>query len=109
MADQFESIKAWFDSLPGRFQGSRAGSMDAVFQYDISGEGGGQWFLTIKDKAITVNEGLAPNPRLTIIVSAEDYLRVVNRKADPVSLYEMGRVRLIGSEYLAEQLMYLLG
>jgi putative sterol carrier protein len=109
MADQFESVKTWFDTLPGRFQGSRAGSMDAIFQMDISGEGGGQWILTVKDKALTVSEGVAPNPRLTVSMAAEDWLRVINRKADPVSLYEMGRIRLKGSEYVAEQLMYLLG
>ena len=107
MADQFENVQAWFDSLPGRFQPSRAGAMNTVFQMDISGPGGGQWYLTVKDKALTVTEGKHDSPKLTVTISADDWLKVINRKADPVSLYEVGRIRISGSEYLAEQLMYL--
>jgi putative sterol carrier protein len=108
MADQYESVKAWFDSAPARFQANRAGGLDIVLQMNITGEGGGQWYLTIKDKKLTVSEGTAANPRLTVTMSAEDWLRVMNHKADGEALYEMDRIRISGSEYLAEQLMYLL-
>jgi putative sterol carrier protein len=107
MADQYESVKAWFDSAPARFQANRAGGLDTVFQMNITGPGGGQWYLTIKDKTLTVSEGTATNPRLTVTMSAEDWLKVMNRKADGEALYEMGRIRINGSEYLAQQLLYL--
>jgi putative sterol carrier protein len=109
MAGQYASVKAWFDSLPERFQASRAGSMDTVVQYDVTGEGGGQWYMTIKDKKLAVSQGVHENPKLTITLSAEDWLRVINRTGDPVYMYESGRIRLKGPEYLAEQLMYMLG
>ena len=109
MADRFGSVREAFEAAPNRFQPSRAGSMDAVFQFDIIGEGGGQWYLTIKDKTLTVTEGTHDSPKVTITASADDWLKLVNRRADATSLYMMGRIKVKGPLYLAEQLLYVLG
>ena len=51
------SVKAVFESLPGSFQADKAAGIDAVFQYKITGPGGGEWYTIIKDGALEVKEG----------------------------------------------------
>lgn len=107
MTNQYDSVKAWFDVAPARFQPSRAGNMNTVVQFDISGEGGGKWYVTVKDKTLTVSEGEAEDPAVTVTMAAGDWLKMVNRQADVGSLYMSGRLQVKGSIYLAQQFAYL--
>ena len=45
--------------------------------FSLSGEGGGQYIVSIKNGACTVNEGIAENPDVTVSASAADYMDIV--------------------------------
>jgi len=109
VATQPGSIKEWFDTAPSRFPSSVAWNVDAVIQMDITGAGGGQWYLTLKDKKLALAEGQHEKPSATVTVSADDWLRVINRTANAESLYMMGKIRITGSMYLVEGLAGMLG
>src|SRR5260221_2434021 len=64
------SVQEVFDGMPSHFLPDQAGDLRAVIQFDLSGEGGGQWFATVADRTLNVNTGQAPAPTLTLTTSA---------------------------------------
>ena len=55
-----ESVQEIFAAMPGRLNPQAAQGLDCVIQYDLTGDGGGQYHSTIKDGAATVTPGPAP-------------------------------------------------
>ena len=46
MADAPTSCKQAFDLMPTRFNKDAAKGLNAVYQFDLSGDGGGKWYAT---------------------------------------------------------------
>lgn len=102
-----QDISNSLQAMQSRFQGQRAGNMNVVVQLNITGEGGGHWYLTVKDQALQINEGQHDPPTVTVVISADDWIKLVNRQAWGESLYNMGRLQVHGDLYLVERLQYL--
>jgi putative sterol carrier protein len=90
------SVQEVFDGMPSHFLPDQAGDMRAVIQFDLSGEGGGQWFVTIADRILNVSTGQTPAPTLTLTTSAKDYLAIVNGDLKPMAAFMQGKVRVKG-------------
>ena len=41
------TVKETFELMPGRFRPEKAAGVNAVIQYEITGEGGGTWNATV--------------------------------------------------------------
>ena len=65
MTDTAAAIKDIFTRMPGRLDPQAAAGLDAVIQFNLSGEGGGVWHCAIKDGACTVGEGAHDAPTMT--------------------------------------------
>ncbi len=46
---QSMTVKSVFERITEAFQADKAAGVDVVFQYRISGPGGGDWNVTVKD------------------------------------------------------------
>jgi putative sterol carrier protein len=96
-----------FDAMPSRFLPEQAGDMRATIQFDLSGEGGGQWHAVIADRKLTVNPGVAPSPSLTFSSSASDYVSMINGELNPMQAFMQGKVRVRGDMPLVMKLQSL--
>ncbi|TAJ22339.1 MAG: SCP2 sterol-binding domain-containing protein, partial [Nitrospirae bacterium] len=74
------------------------------YQFDLSGPQGGQYHLTIKDGACSVQEGVHPDPQVTFTMSGEDCLGVLRGRLDGPSVFLSGRLRVSGDFGQAIQL-----
>jgi putative sterol carrier protein len=97
------SIQEIFNAMPARYQANPS-DLNAVVQFDVTGEGGGQYAVTFADGTCTVAPGLAPNPVLTFTASASDYLGMINGEINPMQAFMQGRIRLGGDISLALKL-----
>ena len=95
------SCKQAFEEMPKRFNKEAAKGLNAVYQFDLSGDGGGKWHVVIKDQTCEVKEGAAASPNITISMSAQDYLDMISGKLNGQMAFMSGRLRIAGDMGLA--------
>ena len=96
-----DSIPELMESIPQYFVPEKAEGVDAVIQFSLSGDQGGDWMVTIRNKECQVARGIAPDPRLTFSAEAQDCLDILMDKLDGMRAYMTGRLRLKGDLRLA--------
>jgi putative sterol carrier protein len=85
-----------FEAMPMGLNKEAAKDAHVVYQFNLSGEGGGQFVVSIKNGGCTVNEGVAENPDVTVSASAADYMNIVTG-AYPFGLaFINGRLKVDG-------------
>ena len=103
------TVKETFDLMPARFKADRAQGINAVIQYEISGEGGGSWHATVKDGTCAVAPGTAPSPTLTLTMSGQDWLDMLAGKLSGQVAFMSGKLKLKGDMGLALKLGSIFG
>ena len=109
MAQRVTSVKEVFEAMAGKSLPEQAGDLEGTIQFDLSGEGGGQWYATITNRQVVVSQGVTANPRLTFNASGSDYLAIINGDLNPVNAFMQGKVRVQGDVALAMKLQSLFG
>jgi len=90
------SVKPVFAAMPGGINKEAAKDANVVYQFNLSGDGGGQFIVAIKNGACTVDEGVAEHPDVTVSASAADYMDIVTG-AYPFGLaFINGRLKVDG-------------
>jgi putative sterol carrier protein len=84
------------EGMPGLFRPERAGRTNAVVQFKLTGEGGGNWYVTIKDRTCTVDEGLAEKPTATVQMEASTYLALSTGRLGSMLAFTSGKVKASG-------------
>lgn len=98
------TVRAFFSTLAGKLDPDAADGLDVVYQFNLNGADGGQYQLQIRDGACQVSEGVHPDPQVTLAMSGEDCLKVLNGQISGTMVAMTGRLRISGDMGLALQL-----
>lgn len=98
-----EGIRTRAAANPGKTAG-----IHAVYQFHLSGDGGGSFYAAIQDGAADVTEGDHPSPQVTVTISAADFHSLVTGQLNPVSAFMSGRLKVSGDMGLAMKLQQFL-
>ncbi|MDQ7785610.1 MAG: SDR family NAD(P)-dependent oxidoreductase, partial [Desulfomonilaceae bacterium] len=90
------TVKAVFDRIADAFQPEKAVGVDVIFQFKISGPGGGEWYVVIKDGACESRPGAHAKPTTTIIMWVEDFLSLIQGKLNAMLAYTSGKLKIEG-------------
>lgn len=71
------------EGIPSVFDPQQAQGVDAVIQFDVTGDEVFVGYITIKDCTCTYTEGQAENPSLTIETPAEVWVKLLKGELNP--------------------------
>jgi len=83
--------------------------VSAVYQFDLTGDGGGVFHVAVDDGKPTVVEAAHDNPNITISMAAEDFNNMLDGKLNATSAFMAGKLKVKGDMSLAMKLQSLLG
>jgi len=95
-AKGFASATAVFEAMPGAFVPEAAAGVAAVFQYNISGDGGGDWHCIVKSGKCDVAAGVHASPSCTLKIVDTDFLSMMNGQLPPMQAYTSGKLKIEG-------------
>ncbi len=98
------TVKDFFQLLPGKLDAEAAEDLDAVYQFDLSGAQGGQYILTIREGACQVTEGLHEDPQVSLSMTGEDCIKILKGQLSGSAVVMSGRLKISGDIGLAMQL-----
>jgi putative sterol carrier protein len=98
------TVSEFFQVLPDKFDAQAASSMNVVYQFNLSGPQGGQYYLAVKDQACSVQTGVHPAPQVTLSMTGEDCIGILTGRLDGPSTFLSGRLQIAGDLGLAIQL-----
>ncbi len=99
-----QSIGEFFAGLESQVDSSKIAGMNAVYQFDISGDGGGQWNVALADGNATVAEGTHESPSITISASDENWSKIVAGELNGQTAFLTGKLKIKGDMSLAMKL-----
>ncbi|MFQ5892085.1 MAG: SCP2 sterol-binding domain-containing protein [Candidatus Methanofastidiosia archaeon] len=78
------------------FDPKEAEGWDTIIQYDITGEGGGKFYLNIKDQMCDVFEGEAENYNLKITADIGDWFAISKGELSGQEAFFSGKLKVEG-------------
>lgn len=101
-------VRQIFAQMPNHFDREAARGMNAVIQFSLSGEGGGQYHAIIHDGSIDVREGAHRSPHVTLTMAGPDYVELATGKLSAQMAFMTGKLRIAGDMGLAVRMQSLL-
>jgi len=101
------SCKQAFELMPTRFNKEAGKGLTAVYQFDLSGDGGGKWQVEIANDQCSVKEDAHASPNITLSMTASDYLDMLAGKLNGQMAFMTGKLRIAGDMGLALRLQSL--
>ena len=97
------NVKDVFDKMSEVFDADAAQGLDVVFQFEISGDDGGNWNIVVKDGTCEIMEGRHGEPTVTLSMSAETWLSMINKEINGMQAFMDGRLKAAGDIMLAQR------
>lgn len=90
----------WIPQLLRDTDGAKAhfGKLDAVAQFQLTGDGGGSYYFALGGGGVQVCEGQHSRPSFTLTMSVDTW-RQLNQGASGLRAYLRGDVKLSGSRW----------
>jgi putative sterol carrier protein len=81
---------------------------DGVYQFHLTGEGGGDWALIIAGGVPRVEAGTHANPGVTVSMAAQDFQDLVAGRLNAMTAFMSGKLQVTGNMGLAMKLSSLI-
>ena len=87
----------------------RVAGINAIYQFNITGDGGANYYVDLTTDPPTVDTGTADNPNCTITADASDFIDLVTGRLNGQMAFMTGKVKIAGNMGLALKLQKLIG
>ena len=99
--------KEIFEQMSANVNADAAKGMNATIQFNLSGDTGGNWYVTVKDGGATVSQGSAPSANMTLSMTAQDYVDMIMGKLNGQMAFMSGKLKISGDMGLAMKMQTL--
>ncbi|MCY0870662.1 MAG: SCP2 sterol-binding domain-containing protein [Firmicutes bacterium] len=96
--------RAVMSGMKDNFARDRAKDVSATVTYELSGEGGGVWTLTVDQGSLSVDEGEpSGSADATVRMSAADFVQVALGNLSAMTGFMTGRIKIEGNPLVAQK------
>ncbi|MFT6396938.1 MAG: putative sterol carrier protein [Bradymonadia bacterium] len=96
-AIQAATVEEYFATMEQRFEPEGAKDVDAVFQFELSGDEAGTWNVHVKDGAMTMANEAHAEPTTTIKMDGGNFVKMSNGTLSGQMAYMTGKMKIAGS------------
>ena len=100
MVDEI-TIEELMNRMPKAFLPDKAGDVEAVIQYHLTGEEAEDWVVRIGDGKCEVEQGTTEDATMTLRADSQDYKDIILGKLDPMTAFMQQKVKLTGNLNMA--------
>ena len=100
MADEI-TIDEMMNRMPKAFLPEKAGDVEAVIQFHLTGAEAGDWIVSIADGKCEVEQGVTEDATMTLRADSQDYKDIIYGKLDPMTAFMQQKVKLTGNLNMA--------
>jgi putative sterol carrier protein len=105
----FDDIFNMVQSRVSAADSAKTKGVNAVYQFELSGDDGGVFHLKVADGSIEAVKAAHDSPNVTIIMSAPDYVSLMEGKLNSTSAFMAGKLKVKGDMALAMKLQAVVG
>ena len=81
-------------ALPAKVSADAIEGLETVFHFDLDGETGGQYTITVANKKVTVNDGLTGEPQCVIRATGDTFVSLATGELNPMLAILTGKVKI---------------
>ena len=94
-------IELMTETIKTSFIPEKAAGVDTVIQLKFTGSQASEWYLIVKDGQCESIQGSHPSPKMTMIVDADDYIKMAIGEMDAMMAFLKGKVKVTGDVTVA--------
>lgn len=98
------SCREYFDNIESRFIADKSKGVTATYLFDLAGDDGGQWTVSVDDGSVSVKEGAIDDPSVTLKMKAADYVKLANGELNGAKAVMTRKLKVSGSIPLARKM-----
>jgi len=102
-----QEIADIFPAMVSRFVPSKAEGLNAIIQFNLSGDNGGLYWIKIADGVCESGQGQAENPKMTLKAVADDWFAVSSGQLNAMQAFMSGKIKIEGDMGMAMKLQTL--
>jgi putative sterol carrier protein len=84
-------------------------AVNAVYQFNIEGDGGGTWTVDLTKEPGCVSAGPSEAAKCTVSAKAPDFVNIISGKMNPNMAFMSGKIKVKGDMALAMKLTKIIG
>ena len=93
-----------FDGMRQSLQAQKAKGVHALYQWELSGPNGGEWWIDVNDGTYKMGKGKIDNPSVTFVTSDKNWVALSNGTLGGKWAFFTGRLKIRGDQNLARKL-----
>ena len=101
------AVEEIFNQMPAQLNADAAKGMNSVIQFNLTGDGGGEWHVAIADGKANVGKGAHGSPNMTMTMAASDYVDMITGKLNGQMAFMSGKLKIAGDMGLAMKMQSL--
>jgi putative sterol carrier protein len=86
-----------------------AKQVNNTYQFDLSGDDGGKWYIDLTKESDHVGEGEIAEPGVVVAMTASDFVDLVEGRLNGQMAFMQGKLKIKGDMSLALKLQQVLG
>ena len=100
----YATVQDFFTDIQNRFDPELTQDVDASIQLNLTGTEGRDWFLKVQNRSLSIGEGTLEAADVTMTLSAENWLDIVNGNIQAPALFMQGHMQIDGDIQIAVEM-----